>query len=812
MALNNTGGFTMHNGAFNNVYGPQNITNILYHNNRLSDTPQLLQKLAERAAMNACLDAEVRYPPPKCHPNTPVKALNMLGRWVRGRDSSTTVCWVHGPAGVGKSAIAQKVSEDHPNQLCGAFFFSRRDPTRNKLDPLVATLIYQCCTSERLKTVVGPLIYDALRSNPNIFHAKSETQFRKLLLEPFSLVHPAQRRHLPNLIVIDGVDECVDISSQQRLLGMVELAIKFTTPNPFPFKFLLSSRPESLICLNVSASDLMSNLERLDISGQAVRFTGVRSNSYLDIHTWPSETKLTTGERERFVFAFAMKCVDSSDAQPQEQLKAIISTGPVGMQTPSYPTPDMLYKQILSACCHWNQVWPILRLLVTPSPDIYLVDIEWSSPAIIAKLYELKPDDVRMLLSELRLVIHVPEDNHSAIHILHTHRDFASFLLNRGRSGDYFVPKYPEAEYSNLIAVLLLRTLSSCAEFYPPYCGSGEMFHSAFIRWQDEIKPGTLLHFATRKWTFYCTKVESPSGDLLTALDGFDPYFTASALSIPYHETIQIFQAWKGCLKWAKSFERQVPQRFINRMETYFRGSYIGYNKERLRHCVIQNTFYSECGCTNLNLYDWDASSVVDSFILRYFEQWWNLKKIREGHAAFPLIVPADPHKIFPDDWVVVQVTEKNGHTVKRMYDIRESLKDKDRKKFDKDIKNDTSQSVKDNLVKEEEFAEFKALLYERRDLFARLALSPLRTPRRPALPRVPSPNMKTTLVPEATAHTNGNTVTVSQGEQNIPSDILPHSLNRNGPLAKNVPPLNNDSMVSRIALLWLRQLSLESG
>ena len=57
--------------------------------------------------------------------------------------------WLYGPAGVGKSAIAQTIAEQcHELKLLAAsFFFSRTTAGRNDHSRLIATLIYQLCLS-----------------------------------------------------------------------------------------------------------------------------------------------------------------------------------------------------------------------------------------------------------------------------------------------------------------------------------------------------------------------------------------------------------------------------------------------------------------------------------------------------------------------------------------------------------------------------------------------------------------------------------------------------------------------------------------
>jgi len=58
---------------------------------------------------DAAFDSADRFPPPKCLPGTRTDLLNEVERWID--QDKTKICWIHGPAGAEKSAIAQTVSE-----------------------------------------------------------------------------------------------------------------------------------------------------------------------------------------------------------------------------------------------------------------------------------------------------------------------------------------------------------------------------------------------------------------------------------------------------------------------------------------------------------------------------------------------------------------------------------------------------------------------------------------------------------------------------------------------------------------------------
>ena len=67
--------------------------------------------LFEASAPGAFHDSGERFDPPKCHPNTRIHILTKIMDWVVGEVGwDEFIMWLHGPAGAGKSAIAQTIA------------------------------------------------------------------------------------------------------------------------------------------------------------------------------------------------------------------------------------------------------------------------------------------------------------------------------------------------------------------------------------------------------------------------------------------------------------------------------------------------------------------------------------------------------------------------------------------------------------------------------------------------------------------------------------------------------------------------------
>ncbi|EEB94165.1 hypothetical protein MPER_07068, partial [Moniliophthora perniciosa FA553] len=121
----NTRGFNISGGQFNNV-GRDQINNTTTHYHSTDRKPVTFQNLYEEVKdVGASYDSEVRDLP------------------------SDRILWLYGPAGAGKSAIAQTVAETarEENILVASFFFSRADSKRNNPKYIFLSIAYQLAHS-----------------------------------------------------------------------------------------------------------------------------------------------------------------------------------------------------------------------------------------------------------------------------------------------------------------------------------------------------------------------------------------------------------------------------------------------------------------------------------------------------------------------------------------------------------------------------------------------------------------------------------------------------------------------------------------
>ncbi|KIM44028.1 hypothetical protein M413DRAFT_68277, partial [Hebeloma cylindrosporum] len=193
-----------------------------------------------------------RFDPPKCYPKTREAIIAKIKAWVEERveNGERLVLWMYGPAGAGKSAIAQSIAELCEALLAASFFFSRPAEGRSDSSRLIATIIWQLIMTipEMRDTVLS-----SLERDPTILSRTQATQMKVLLVDPLNRIPKETLRQHPCLVIIDGLD-CLPTESQNDVLKLLST---FLPQLNTPLYFFVASRP----CSNIrNALDLFRPL------------------------------------------------------------------------------------------------------------------------------------------------------------------------------------------------------------------------------------------------------------------------------------------------------------------------------------------------------------------------------------------------------------------------------------------------------------------------------------------------------------------------------------------------------------------------
>ena len=416
-----------------------------------------IQALSQAISHGAMRDSAERDPPPRCHPGTREKATEDIVRWIEEPNTSCPVLWVNGRAGVGKSALMQKIAELGLVYFGGCFFFRRGVPGCNVKDHLFSTLAYQLAMN--VDGILEPVDRAVMRdfSLPKMSAA---IQLKRLIIEPIRLL-PSPLH--PTIIIIDGLDECEDFNSQRDILTLIGQA---TLDPSVAIRFIIASRPEHQICVMFNKEPLLSRTRRLvldegyDTAADIERylrenFEDIRSRNrdiMLDVkNPWPLKDdlqRLVYRASGQFIYAATViKFVgaDTDFRTPEERLEIIFNPSPI--QASPFSELDRLYTQILS-------VYPDSEVLVHTLGVILVLEALLSysvTPAIIAVMVGFGQAKLHMVLRALQSVTEIrdepvfddADDNEpngtNIQRVILSHRSFHDFLTDRARSGPYFI-------------------------------------------------------------------------------------------------------------------------------------------------------------------------------------------------------------------------------------------------------------------------------------------------------------------------------------------------------------------------------------
>ena len=500
-----------------------------------------MRKLGKMIAPGAFHNSAERYDPPKCHPKTRETVLKEIMDWVYGLEGLDRRCyfmWLYGPAGAGKSAIAQTIAElcYELKLLAASFFFSRTATGRSDDSRLIATLTYQLCLSiPEIRTYVE----DAVELDPNIFSLSPEHQLQKMIIEPLSHLrdnaNQDRGRIYPRLIVIDGLDECAPATYVQRYVLQI-LAEKL----PIPMLFLVASRPEPHIRAFFTAEPMALITATLDLDDSYLpdadikvflkaKFDAIKRGHPLRCElpeSWPSAANfdhLVRKSSGQFIYASTvMKYIESPRHWPTDRLEIIFGIMNRGNDTP-FAELDALYTHIFSSVEDINKVLEVFSVLLLVKTSRVR-----KSVAFIEDLLGLRNGDLNVTLVDLHSILDIPaKAEPGEIRVLHA--SLGDFLLDQARSGKYHVHQgHSHAGLARHLIRCISQQVTGCRSMLPFFQASLVLTTFATLHHSETA---TLDNILSVLFPVHCTQ-SYPTAELLEALWSFNisafwpPYFS----------------------------------------------------------------------------------------------------------------------------------------------------------------------------------------------------------------------------------------------------------------------------------------------
>ncbi|KAF8156071.1 hypothetical protein B0H34DRAFT_716045 [Crassisporium funariophilum] len=443
---------TMFSGE-NTVIAGGTFTHVT-HNYPASSSSEGMKKLQGMIAHGAFHNSGERYDPPKCHPRTRLAVLKVIMNWVEVVEKTCFILWVYGPAGAGKSAIAQTIAEYYYGLriLAGSFFFSRTAPGRNDSGRLVATLAYQ------LVTMIPDMrshVESALEHDPMVLTRSLEAQMGALIIGPLNHTFPKGRADLKapdaRLVIIDGLDECLDHGAQRYILKVIHATVGRLS---VPLSFLVFSRPEQQIrdTFNTQGMSAITTSLVLDEFFEPDADIAIFLNSKFDDikanhpfrsqipPDWPPPIaiqRLVEKSSGQFIYASTVvKYVESTRHRPMQRLDVILGRTSRGRDTP-FAELDNLYTLILDLVEQPDEVLKVLSFVILEQTSTVQKTVK-----LVEQLFEYESGYLYEILLDVHSILFVPPpdlDHRASKSLRLFHASFGDFLTDKHRSGKFHV-------------------------------------------------------------------------------------------------------------------------------------------------------------------------------------------------------------------------------------------------------------------------------------------------------------------------------------------------------------------------------------
>lgn len=431
---------------------------------RIFSSPIGIDELRKASCPAAFHDSRERYPPPRCLKGTRTDILREIIDW---KDKANErILWISGPAGAGKTAIAQTVADVCANDstLAGAFFLSGVLGC-NTVESLIPSIAYQLIVGVPYHRVaLGKII----ESDSLILRKDQFTQADELIIPlfptfPDATTNSSSHLHTPFLVIIDGLDECQGYRDQ---CDIVENVGRLTNIAGIPLRFMITSRPEPHIEQSFSKISCtyhhipLGSAQLIDQAKNDIHtylqhgFNQIRNNLNLttDMFTPTDDTISALVQKSGGIFIYASTVLKwVGDGPPMEKLNDILRGSPGSMP---FSELDDLYRRILGPRKGEGQerlfrVLTIILLRCQDTPNL-------GAPRIVS------PHDIEEVLHLLEGTVMISlQHMHSIFNIYNMsfyHPTFTDFIINQERARECFIDiKQGHA----FIARMLLQYISS---------------------------------------------------------------------------------------------------------------------------------------------------------------------------------------------------------------------------------------------------------------------------------------------------------------------------------------------------------------
>ncbi|CAE6483426.1 unnamed protein product [Rhizoctonia solani] len=391
-----------------------------------------------------------------CMDGTRQAILNRIVTWTQNSGSSESFMWISGQAGMGKSSIATSLCQrlDKIGALAGSFFCRRDDPRFNDPLLLVDNLVYEIAMQ------CPPYAHEVgntIRSNRRLCTAHLSLRFEGLVKRPFerlkSLAVPIRL-----VVVIDGLDECGDYNSRERILHELYDMSKLV---PW-LKVIFTARPEGELVnyfqRHCSGQPIV-HLQEYNASEDIHAYTQAQLGELAQTERWPDEGISRLCEMAEGVFLWAglaIQYLKQSTIPTLPRLRKVLEN----RQSPVTGHLDALYTRALKVAMRDSEVETIEAygrcigaiLATSERGPLKIPDLQY----LILAAGGIEPRTLEQIITNLGPLVLVTDNQYVRFH----HSSVKDYVDDPSRSRDCPVQlQHYEADLASCSLKLMQRDL-----------------------------------------------------------------------------------------------------------------------------------------------------------------------------------------------------------------------------------------------------------------------------------------------------------------------------------------------------------------
>ncbi|KIK53144.1 hypothetical protein GYMLUDRAFT_207531, partial [Collybiopsis luxurians FD-317 M1] len=373
-----------------------------------------------------------------CAEDTRVDILNTVIAWCKDTSvDSSTIFWLSGRAGTGKSTIAYTLCDNllqegkNVTRLGASFLCSRQIPSARKCENIIPTIAHQLAHSFPLYR--KKLLELELDVNP----PPVKDHIRTMLIDPWNQCIQKQENIPPLVVIVDALDEIENGEGSQFLKVLITTIAAQKAHRGL--KFFVTSRQDPRIVEVCNSFPSQAVIQLQDVKSEIVEQDIAKYlQMELPILDLAQISQIASQASGLFIYAATIIRLLSRDSSKttEQRLAILLKPESKGFEDEFRELAvDHLYEEVLSELLlHKSEsdcqiAVNILQTIIFAQKPLALSDI--------LKLLKQEPSNKeypRQIVNSLHAVLWIDSTND---HVYTYHKSFVDFMSNLGRFRDF---------------------------------------------------------------------------------------------------------------------------------------------------------------------------------------------------------------------------------------------------------------------------------------------------------------------------------------------------------------------------------------